>query len=484
MSVGLRLRFALVCLLLRAAQGWASFACRRLRGRAFGGESYRVWKASQEFGFDGPFDYPTVAEQPPEEAYPPLLSVSKGLVVLALKVPLDGQSTRWASMDALDRAYGLLGKPEICARAGSDGSLSDAAFLRLRRDGPHAHWVRRDGDGWLVDYRDLLTGLPRAPGRRLEPCALRWDAAGMRIAVGDAWVAPGAPGWAEARRLFHLAELHVHECVSHLLWTHLYAEQVIIATVQHLPRGHAIRELLAPHFAFTLQANQNSGKVLVGAGGVFDRLFSCGWAGAAELMVRGDRAWRYARVVPGLDLADRGVRSDGRVVLPDYPWAEDSLALWDAVEQHVRRRLGGWDAAAEGWARALQATFGDRGWPAADDDDTRVQVVTACIFMTVRHTLVNAQQYPMFAHPAHWQATMPEDGRTALEQLPTVEQTLDTMRATFAFSIQYNTLLATDDPEFGADLARVAAGVEARDRAREHPYAVGHPAKVSASIMA
>lgn len=484
MTLGLRLRFLLVCVLLRAAQLWATLACRRLHGQAFGGSTYRVWRASEEFGFSGPFDYPTVAEQPPEEAYPPLLSVSEGLVLLALKVPLDGRGARWTSLRALDSAYAVLGRPEICGRAGPDGALSDSAFLRLRRDGPHAHWVRRDGAGWIVDYCELLAGLPRTPGRRLEPCALRWDAARMQIAVGQDWVAPGDPRWGEARRLFHLAELHVHECVSHLLWTHLHAEQVMIATVQHLPRGHAIRELLAPHFAFTLQANQNSGKVLMGAGGVFDRLFSCGWAGAAELMVRGERAWRYARMVPPLDLDERGVRVDGRVALEDYPWAEDALGLWEAVEGHARRRVQGWDAAADAWAGALLAQFGDRGWPAATDADTRVQVVAACMFMTVRHTLVNAQQYPMFGHPAHWQATMPDTGTTALDQLPSVEQTLDTMRATFAFSIQYTTLMASDDPEFSADLARVAASVEARERGREHRYGVGHPAKVSASIMA
>ncbi len=504
MPATLRMRFLLVSVLLRAAQAWAGLFRSSLYGRAFGGKSYRVWMASEEFGFDGPFDFETVAEQPPEEAYPWQLAVSKGLVVMALRIPLD-RDERWTSIAALDEVYTVLGQPETRRRTGDD--WTDAAFLRLRRDGPHAHWVRRAEDGrYIVDYRELLTDLPVYPGRRLEPCALRWTGQDERpeIAIAGRWRTPADADWPEARRLFHLAEVHVHEAVSHLLWTHLFSEGVIIAVVQHLSPGHPIREVLAPHFAFTLQANQNSGKVLLGKGGVFDRLFSCGWAGAAELFVRGDRAWRYSRMVPRLDIAERDVAD-----LPDYPWREDALLVWDVVEAHARRALAplaGLDASksavdeAKAWATAMHAARGDRGWPACEDQDTLVEIVAACVFLTVRHTLVNAQQYPMYGYPPLWQASMPAPAASSapattsstasspdhlrLAQLPTIGQTLDTMRATFAFSIQYNTLLSTQDAQFRTDLEVAGRAIAARDAARPHPYRVAHPAVLSASLNA
>lgn len=506
MPLSLRLRFALVCVLLRLARAWAGAVRGQLRGRAFGGSTYRVWMASQEFGFDGPFDYPTVAEQPPEEAYPLLLKVSKTLVLLALRVPLPEAGARWPDLAALDRAVAGLGVPAIVHRLGSPTDartapwpeLPDPAFLRLRRDGPHAHWVRRDPDGgWIVDYREILAGVPVAAGRHLEPAALHWGEDGPAIHLRGAWVRPG-PGWADAKRLFHLAEIHVHEAVSHLLWTHLYAEQVIIAVVTHLPAGHPIREVLAPHFAYTLQANQNSGGVLLGHGGVFDRLFSSGWPGAAALMARGDKAWRYARMVPRRDALDRGVLDvDGRILLPDYPGLEDALLVWDVVQAHVDRHVARTpsgateepDAAALAWAAALHAVWGDRGWPACTDRETLVELVSACAFLTVRHTLVNAQQYPMYGYPPLWQATMPTGPaggppERPLDQLPTVVQTLDTLRATFAFSIQYNRITAAADPAFAAGLAAASATIAARNRARPVPYGIADPPNISASLNA
>jgi hypothetical protein len=478
MPLGLRLRFLLVCLLLRAAQAVAGTFRSQQTGVGLT-TRYRVGKASTVFGFDGPFDYETLTEVPADERYRGPIAAAKALVVAAMRIPL-ASDARWSSVAALDGLYTWLGRPEIAAHA-RDGVLDDDTFLRLRRCGPHAHWVRRDGEGWIVDYRDLLTDLPVRPGRRLEPCALRWDARGPRLWLDGAWIGPGDAGWDTGKRLFHLAEIHVHELVSHLLWTHLHAEAVAVLVTEHLDRGHPVRELLAPHFAFSLQANQNSGGVLLGARGIFERVFSSGWAGAAELLARGDRAWRFERMVPRRDLAERGADA-----LDAYPWREDAVALWDAVEAHVRRRLPpAPDAEARAWLEALHARYGDRGWPAPDDPDAYVESVSACLFLTVRHTLVNAQQFPMLGYPPVWPATMPAGADTALDQLPTVGETLETVRATFAFSIQYNALAsASGDARFASDLAALGGRVSARDSERVLPYRVGHPDRVSGSINA
>lgn len=474
------LPFALVCALLRAASWVARWGRARQRGRGLRG-GYRLAPASQVFGFDGPFDYETLAAVPEGERYQGAIAVAKALVVAAMRVPLPSGAS-WTDLAAIDSVYRWLGVPWIRAHT-VHGELDDATFLRLRLDGPHAHWVRRDGDGWIVDYRDLLAGLPVRDGFALPPCALGWTAAGAWIEVDGERIAQGSPRWAFAKRRFHTAELHVHELVSHLLWTHLHAEAVAVSITEHLGPTHPIRRLLAPHYAFSLQANHNSGRVLMGGSGLFARVFSSGWPGAAELLRRGEAAWTYARMVPSRDVEARGVGQ-----LPSYPWRDDAEAVWSAVEAHVRRHVDAscWDAPARAWTEARHARDGDRGWPACHDLDTLVEIVTACLFLVVRHAFVNAEQYAMFAYPPAWSpsARITTSGEL-VDELPTVGETLDIARATFAFSIQFNRLALPDaDPRFVADLDAIGQAQAARAAQAVRPFWRGQPHTLSGSINA
>jgi hypothetical protein len=399
---------------------------------------------------------------------------------------------------------------------------SDAAFAPLRLQGPNPAWIRRAPDlaplavgaradperVFAVDFRALLDDLPVRPGRFVHPCAalfvddggLRALGVRIRTAASDQWVAAdGSERWARARRAFHCADLHVHEAVSHFLWTHVLGEKLLVATLRRLDERHPVRRLLAPHFVGTLQANENSGRRLLGSDGFFAGCFSAGWPGIAELLRRGDRAWRYERTLLPRDLAERGV-----LQLEAYPYRQDGLLLWGALERYTTGVVEAWypddtsirdDVEIEAWSAELHGWLGDRGFPRVTTRAALAEVLTATLFNVVQHTFVNAQQYDAFGDPATWPASLSASFDADEDGLPVGVEAVDATRATYGFSIQYNALgdglLGWHGPrtapvarELLLELGRIREEIDAREAERPWPYRVARPTRVSNSINA
>lgn len=462
----------LACLLLRLAAAWASFFRGTLAGRAFGASAYPRGSAAARFGFSGPWDMETVVEVPPEERYPWRIRVAKSFVLAALSVSVPDRPFALASV------YRWLGRtPRIVSMH------PDEALGELHIAGPHHGALRAAAPGepgpWIVDYRALLADLAVAPGRHLVPCALWFDASMRPVALDlpTGRFTPSDPAWPLARAFFQVADLLVHEAVSHLLYTHLHAEAVVLATVDTLPVGHPVREALAPTMAFVLQANANSGRVLLGEAGVFGRLTSAGWPGAAELLSRAEAAWTFDEWVPPDDVARRGVGTH-----PDYPARDAALRLWALVEEEAGRVLSGvpLDATIHAWNDRLAARFPAGAWPPLDGPAALQKLVAACLFATVRHSLVNAEQFDVYGHPPSWPTCLlvppprPGDAVNLAAALPSPRQQFDTIRATFAFSIQYNRLSVA--------LPALAGALAALPVDRRYPLSEG--GRISGSINA
>lgn len=457
------------------------------------------------------FDHLALAELPAAQRYPARFAVPKRLLAAALSVDL-----RTGAPPSRPDTGGWLGVPRAAA-LGWDG---DAAFAPLRVQGPNPAWIRRaagpsapplphdPGRVYAVDYLELLRDLPTRPGRFLAPCAAVFaDEGGLRALgvwidtpQGRRWVpADASARWARARRYFHSAELHVHEAVSHFLWTHVVGEKVWVATLRRLDEAHPVRRLLAPHFEATLQANENSGRLLIGPGGFFERCFSAGWTGIAELLRRGDRAWRYERTVLPRDLAERGV-----LELSACPYRDDALPLWEALARYTAGVVAAWyaddgaiaaDPELAAWSAELHGWLGDRGFPRVAGRDVLAEVLTAALFNVVQHTFVNALQYEAYGAPGAWPASLSAPFDADEDGLPVGVEATDAVRATFGFSIQYNTLgdglLGWHGPRtvaharaLVAELARLDEAVAAREGARPWPYGIARPARISNSINA
>ncbi|QSQ16997.1 lipoxygenase [Myxococcus landrumensis] len=216
--------------------------------------------------------------------------------------------------------------------------------------------------------------------------------------------------WLAAKVYVRCSEGNTHQMVSHALRTHFVAEPFVMATMRNLPDPHPVYKLLRRHFRYTLAINEGARKGLLSAGGVFDDFIATGGPdkGHLQLGKKGFTRWTLEDNKLRLDLERRGVLDPS--ILPDYPYRDDALPLWDAFEEYVGgvlRHFYRTDADLEGDAE-MQHWWKDltqHGLPVeklpcrelrrvADLAD----ILTTVLFtVSVQHAAVNYLQYEHYA---------------------------------------------------------------------------------------
>ncbi|HLO88453.1 MAG TPA: lipoxygenase family protein [Nostocaceae cyanobacterium] len=142
--------------------------------------------------------------------------------------------------------------------------------------------------------------------------------------------------WQKAKLYFQIADATHHELISHLCYTHLAMEALAIATPRQLPSNHPVYQLLSPHFQFLLAINHQANKVLLSAGAATENLLAPTLEASTRLVNKAYREkpfWYYSLLN---DIEVRGV--DARI-LPDFPYRDDALLLWEAIAKYTNRYL-------------------------------------------------------------------------------------------------------------------------------------------------
>lgn len=497
--------------------------------------------ATQKLGLGAAWQHQTFQTLPQEETYSVAMRPTKLLLRAALSVPLPS-TERWRSHAELQGLYGLLGIPKARALQGHDAGFGHAQIAGanplwlvgnqgveelvaagLTRPHAAALGLSALSDAqvqrsiFMVNWRPALHGLAAAPQRYLAPCMGLFGASeGGLVPLGiqlDAVNAPptllrpdGSPAWELAKMFFSSADLMVHELVSHFLWTHALAEKLVLATARTLSWQHPLRRLLAPHLQSTLHQMQNASQTLLAEGALFDRVLA-GGNGKNHLLHWGEETWRFEHLVLPRQVLARGVHH-----LEDYPYRDDGLLVWQALAAYVSAYVDLWypdaatvvgDAELSAWSAALRESL--RGQlPGLTSVEQLKEVLTGCLFNSVQHNLVNGLQYDMFGWPPAAPAALhhaPPTGTVAtpaaalISALPPVAETLQAVRATYGFALQYDRLGAHLERYLPPvawhlagmlrrDLARVERQIEARNARRAWPYVAALPSRLSNSVDA
>ncbi|XP_010425151.1 PREDICTED: lipoxygenase 2, chloroplastic-like [Camelina sativa] len=237
------------------------------------------------------------------------------------------------------------------------------------------------------------------------------------------WKQVFTPGYdATSCWLWSLAKTHVtshdagyHQLISHWLRTHCCMEPYIIAANRQLSAMHPIYRLLHPHFRYTMEINARARQSLINAGGIIE---TCFWPGKYSIELSSDvydKLWRFDMEGLPADLIRRGMAEEDetakhgvRLTIPDYPFANDGLILWDAIKEWVTdyvkyyypdaglimsdEELQGW------WSEVRNVGHEDKKnepwWPVLETQDDLINVVTTIAWVASgHHAAVNFGQY-------------------------------------------------------------------------------------------
>ncbi|BAZ30700.1 lipoxygenase [Cylindrospermum sp. NIES-4074] len=273
-----------------------------------------------------------------------------------------------------------------------------------------------------------------------------------------------ADTWMTAKNIVQMADSNYHELVSHLGRTHLVVEPFVVAT-NLLPDIHNLKILLKPHLEGTVIINYGAHALLVAPGGGVDELLG-GSIGSGQT-VAARAAQSYLFNFNDIDfpntLKNRGVDDSSK--LPTYPYRDDGLLIWGAIESWVHDYFTLYyssdssvlnDQDLQNWASTLISldggrlqNFGDDGQGQIKTLDYLVKAVSTIIFTaSAQHAAVNFPQKELMMYTPGFPLarylptpTNPKQSENFIKGLPPLEQALNQINLLYLLGSVYYTNL-------------------------------------------
>ncbi|XP_062216586.1 probable lipoxygenase 6 [Phragmites australis] len=247
--------------------------------------------------------------------------------------------------------------------------------------------------------------------------------------------------WMLAKSHVSSNDAGVHQLVNHWLRTHAMMEPFILAAHRRMSAMHPIFKLLHPHMRYTLEINALARQSLISADGVIESCFTPGPVSGEISAAYYRNHWRFDLEGLPADLIRRGVAVEDaaqphgiRLLIEDYPYANDGLLLWSAIRNWVESyvqlyypdagtvqsddELQGWyhETVHVGHADLRHAPW----WPPLSTPEDLTSILTTLIWLaSAQHAALNFGQYPLGGYvpnrPPLMRRLLPDPERDAAE---------------------------------------------------------------------
>lgn len=324
-------------------------------------------------------------------------------------------------------------------------------------------------------------------------------------------------GWQQAKMVIQAADKTQHQLSSHLGLTHLLCEAFALATIRNLRAGHPVYNLLISHFEGTNRINHNATLQLLGPRQFVDNLIAAPLGSLAKKVIDIRLEYDFYENFLPTELKNRGV--DDIEALPDYPYRDDGLLIWNAIKSWVSDYLeyyydksivGDEDLAA--WMDDLVDNAKIKGFRKVTLRDELVDIITMIIFTsTAQHAAVNFPQHDWMMYSPAMIGTLakPKPDKTTgntkqawLDMLPGENRSMSRLdiytllgRLHNGYLGEYVTVTGEEifaqdkDPEiynmllrFNQNLDEIAKTISNRNLSRLYPYTILIPENIPSSI--
>lgn len=339
---------------------------------------------------------------------------------------------------------------------------------------------------------------------------------------------PNGLKWKIAKYFVNVVCAVQHESVAHLGACHLTVEPIIVAAHRQLAEQHPILKLLIPHFRFTININDDAIHSLIIPGGVVATNVGPAIESTLDLVASAHEAWRWDENNPDNLFKLRGVET-----LPQFPFRDDTMPLWNAIQEYVGAYLKVYynsdkavveDTELQAWINEMVAPkyagfkgmngLRETGNPDQPFEIDTLEYLTKVISQIIyiagpQHASVNYAQYPLMSYMPSVAGTIYHQPPTRSTELKTEDDCiqwyppLDVSLYTFSFEyllsgVQYDTFgYYSSNPrspyfkdarvdnivkDLQEQLALIEMDIRKRNNTRPMPYPFQLPSQIPNSI--
>ncbi|KEQ18228.1 lipoxygenase family protein [Endozoicomonas numazuensis] len=262
--------------------------------------------------------------------------------------------------------------------------------------------------------------------------------------------APGYWPWQAAKTIVQVADTNHHEILVHLGRAHLVAEAISVAVHRDLAPIHPLYKLLITHFEGTHTINALAAATLINKDGIIDNIFGAKIEWIQHLVAMDRHKFDFTSNMLPENLKLRGV--DTLSVLPDYPYRDDGLLVWKAIQEWVNEYITLYyfsdadvfgDKELGSLLETLELNGQLRNLPAVSTREALGDFLTMVIFTTsAQHAAVN---FPQKDHMTYAPSTSGAVWGNNTEQVESQEDWLGMLPPKEVARRQFNVLYALGD---------------------------------------